>query len=123
MLEKRVCGLGELILALEDLEMLGMVYKVEKFPVYFDESTQETYYDVFVIQYEVQNDIRVSYSEEECQMFQEALERLGFRYKTTFHAEYYNPVTEKVHKNVFVIEYGDPGEVVQDSLVPIMFED
>lgn len=52
MVTKRAYSLEEVILYLESLEMLDMIYKVEKFPVYYCPRSEETFYDVWVIQYE-----------------------------------------------------------------------
>ena len=123
MFRKKVCGLGEYILLLEDLEMIGAVWKSEKIPVYVDEVTKETYYDVIAVEYDIPKRFHISHSEEECRMFQEALSRLGFEPRTNYYTKYRNPVTNKVHENVYVIEYGNLRKTNKDELVPIVFED
>lgn len=109
--KRRVCGFEECIELLEDLQMLGMKYKLESFPVYYDEKSKEVYYDVFHVDFEIMKESHVAYSEEEVELFMEALDRLGFDPKV---------ITEG---NRFVIEYGQLKEEEVDHLVPIIFED
>lgn len=52
MLTKKAYTLEEVILYLEALEMLDMIYKVEKFPTYYDEGTGNIYNNVWIIEYE-----------------------------------------------------------------------
>jgi len=103
--------------------MIGAVWESKKIPVYQDEVTQETYYDVIEVKYELSKKVHVSHSEEECRMFEDALSRLGFEYRTSYHAKYRNPITNKIHENVFVIEYENLGKNNEDELVSIIFED
>lgn len=52
MLTKRAYTLEEVILFLEAMEMLHMIYKVEKYPAYYDKKEDRTYYNVWIIEYE-----------------------------------------------------------------------
>lgn len=52
MLTKKAYTLEQVILYLEALEMLDMVYKVEKFPYYKDHETGLSYWNLWIIEYE-----------------------------------------------------------------------
>lgn len=52
MLTKKAFTLEELILYLEAMEMLDMVYKVEKYIVYYDSEANVTYHNIWMITYE-----------------------------------------------------------------------
>lgn len=52
MVTKKAFSLEEVILYLESLEMLDMIYKVEKFPVYYCPTSGQTFHDVWLISYE-----------------------------------------------------------------------
>ena len=52
MITKKAYTLQELILYLEALEMLDMVYKVEKFPEWNDPDTGESIRGVWLIEYQ-----------------------------------------------------------------------
>lgn len=49
---KKAYSLGQAIQYMEALEMLDMVYKVEKYIEYYDKETGRTHENVFVITYE-----------------------------------------------------------------------
>lgn len=57
MLTKKAYTLEEVILYLEALEMLDMVYRVEKFPSHYEEQSGNTYHNVWVIEYEQAEDL------------------------------------------------------------------
>ena len=58
MLTKKAYTLEEVILYLEALEMLDIVYRVEKFPSHYDEQSGKTYHNVWVIEYEQGEDLQ-----------------------------------------------------------------
>ncbi|MDK2600603.1 hypothetical protein QO179_24220 [Bacillus stercoris] len=49
---KKAYSLQEAILYLEALEMLDMIYKIEKYITYYDKEKDKTYNNVWIIEFE-----------------------------------------------------------------------